>query len=216
MMDIFSGSYYFDLKYFQHQALFRESTYVWEALDQISVYLKNSALGDIEGEISKEAYLVNPELITIGKGSVVEPGAYIKGPCVIGKNCSVRHGAYIRSNVITGDGCVIGHATEVKNSIFLDGAKAGHFAYVGDSILGNEVNLGAGVKLANLRLDKKNIKIKAEEQKIDSNRKKLGSIIGDNSQLGCNTVANPGTFLGRGSLSYPCSTIKGLILKAQP
>lgn len=186
----------FDLSDFAHRALFKEGRPVWEALKEIRSYLDAFTLWDSD------------ERVFIGQGTVVEPGAYIKGPCIIGANCEVRHGAYIRGNVIVGDGCVIGHATEVKNSIFLNGAKAGHFAYLGDSILGNGVNLGAGTKCANLRFDGGSIRVK---QRIDSGLRKFGLIAGDGVQTGCNSVTNPGTVMGKGSVLGPCAVAKGVI-----
>lgn len=201
----------FDLQNFYHSAVFQDCNYVWEALDKIHSYLRSLSLGKIEVGVPSSAYLIHPEWISIGKGTCIEPGAYIKGPCVIGENCSVRHGAYIRGDVIVGNGCVIGHDTEVKNSIFLNGANAAHFAYLGDSILGNLVNLGAGVKCANLRLDHQEIAIHFEGKKIKTNRKKLGAIFGDGTQIGCNSVSNPGTVTGKGVQCYPCLNFGGCI-----
>ena len=131
-------------------------------------YLKSLDLGKIAIDVPSTVILVNPELISIGEGTVIEPGAYIQGPCIIGKNCTVRHGAYIRGDVITGDHCVIGHDTEVRHSVFLDRACAAHFNYVGDSVLGNGVNLGAGVKCANLRLDHRPIHVVVSGERIDT------------------------------------------------
>ncbi len=202
---------FFDLKDFAHKEVFANATWVWEALNRLTDYLNQLPLGVIEGEISAQAYLINPEKISIGRGTVVEPGAYIKGPCFIGENCTIRHGAYIRGDLLTGNGCVIGHDTEVKHSIFLNQANAAHFAYVGDSILGNRVNLGAGTKCANLKLNHDSISIRYQSQKINTGRRKLGAIIGDDSQLGCNSVTNPGAFLGKKVFCYPCINIGGII-----
>ena len=147
-----AASALFTLATFAHAALFEGTIYAWETLERIRSYLE--ALGEprVLGTVDDRAYLVGVG-IHIAESAVVEPGAYVRGPCIIGRNSQVRHGAYLRGNVVIGEGCVVGHATEVKSSILLDGAKAGHFAYVGDSILGNDANLGAGTKLANLRLD---------------------------------------------------------------
>jgi UDP-N-acetylglucosamine diphosphorylase / glucose-1-phosphate thymidylyltransferase / UDP-N-acetylgalactosamine diphosphorylase / glucosamine-1-phosphate N-acetyltransferase / galactosamine-1-phosphate N-acetyltransferase len=145
--------------------------------------------------------------IKIGKGVLIEPGALIKSPTIIGDQTEVRHGAYIRGNCLIGSNCVVGHVTEVKHSIFLDGAKAGHFAYLGDSILGNQVNLGAGTKLANLRFIKGDIAISTPEGKFETGLRKLGAILGDNVQTGCNTVTNPGTLLGKKSMVIPNTTV---------
>lgn len=210
-MNTFSPSLFFDLSNFEHSSLFDEHEPIWNVLKKIAPYLLAMSLGKIEGEIEPGAYLVNPELISIGKGSIVESGAYITGPCVIGENCEIRHGAYIRGHVIAGNKCVIGHTTEVKNSIFLNEAKAGHFAYVGDSILGNRVNLGAGTKCANLRFDGKNILICDGKIKINSGLRKIGLIAGDEAQTGCNSVPNPGTLMGKRSILGPCASYHGYL-----
>jgi NDP-sugar pyrophosphorylase family protein len=202
---------FFELSTYEHQKLFEGCLYPWEALKNLSNYCKQFAKGQIQGEVSEQAYLVNLESIVIGEGSIIEPGAYIAGPCIIGKNCTIRHGAYIRGNLVCGDNCVIGHDTEIKNAIFLNNAHAAHFAYVGDSILGNKVNLGAGFKCANLRLDRSGVKVYYNEVLIDSGLRKLGAIIGDDCQLGCNGVASPGTLIGKKSMSYPCIHLYGTI-----
>jgi NDP-sugar pyrophosphorylase family protein len=145
--------------------------------------------------------------IRIGKGVLIEPGAFIKSPTIIGDQTEVRHGAYIRGNCLIGRNCVVGHVTEVKHTIFLDGAKAGHFAYLGDSILGNGVNLGAGTKLANLRFIKGDISIAIPGSTVKTGLRKLGGILGDYVQTGCNSVTNPGTLLGKKSMVIPNTTV---------
>lgn len=204
-------SAFFDLSEFQHAELFSKCNFVWEALAGIKKYCTSQKLGKIDVEVPPGVYLVNPELISIGKGTTLEPGAYIKGPCIIGENCTIRHGAYIRGDFIAGSGCVIGHDTEVKHSIFLNNVLAGHFAYVGDSILGNKVNVGAGTKFANLKFDNSSIEINAEGKKIDTGLRKLGAIVGDGSQTGCNAVSNPGTLFGKDVYCYPCTNFGGYI-----
>jgi len=206
---------FFDLSNYQHRALFQDCDFVWEALMRIKDYLHDFSLGQIEGNVSSSVHLVNASEICIGEGTVVEPGAYIKGPCIIGRNCTVRHGAYLRGNVIVGDDCIVGHDTEIKHSIMLNYSKAAHFAYLGDSILGNHVNLGAGTKCANLRFDDKNIKIRFEGQVFDTGLRKIGGILGDGTRTGCNTVANPGTITGKGVCCYPGVVVGGLIPSGQ-
>jgi UDP-N-acetylglucosamine diphosphorylase / glucose-1-phosphate thymidylyltransferase / UDP-N-acetylgalactosamine diphosphorylase / glucosamine-1-phosphate N-acetyltransferase / galactosamine-1-phosphate N-acetyltransferase len=210
-MDSLGVSAFFALDKYKHAKLFEGCTFVWEALNHLVSYLEAHSLGKIEIEIPPSATLVNPHLISIGKGSVVEPGAYIQGPCMIGPNSIIRHGAYLRGNILTGEGCVIGHDTEIKNSILLDRVCAAHFNYVGDSILGNEVNLGAGTKCANLRLDHAPVFISYEGQKIATELRKFGLIAGDGAQVGCNCVTNPGTLLGRKSLLFPCLNVSGYV-----
>lgn len=152
------------------------------------------------------AFLMD-DAIEIGEGALVEPAAFVRGPAVIGARTEVRQAAYLRGEVLAGAGCVIGHATEAKNAIFLDGAKAGHFAYVGDSILGFGVNLGAGTKLANLKIIEGNVVVKTEEGPVDTGRRKLGAILGDGTETGCNSVTSPGALLAPKSLVYPNATV---------
>jgi NDP-sugar pyrophosphorylase family protein len=206
-----SVSYFFNLESISFREIFDGCEFPWEALSKIADYLKNYPLGKIDAKVSPSAYLINPESITIGEGSIVEPGAFISGPCLIGKNCTIRHGAYIRGNFIAGDGCVIGHDTEVKNSIFLQNVHAAHFAYLGDSILGNSVNLGAGSKCANLKLDRGIISVSFQKKIISTGLKKFGAILGDGTQIGCNAVMNPGTLMGKSVFCHPCINPSGFI-----
>ena len=146
------------------------------------------------------------EGIRIGEGVLVEPGALIKGPALIGDLSEIRQAAYLRGYCVIGRRCVVGHATEVKHSVFLDDAKAGHFAYLGDSILGCDVNLGAGTKCANLRFLPGNVMVGTESGRVDSGLRKLGAILGDRVQTGCNSVTSPGTVMGPDSLLLPNAT----------
>jgi len=146
--------------------------------------------------------------IYIGRGVTIEPCALIKGPAIIGDNTEVRHGAYIRGDVLIGSGCVVGHTTEIKSSIMLGGSKAGHFAYIGDSILGR-VNLGAGTKLANLKIIDSPVVLQVNNQTYKTGLRKFGAILGDGVETGCNTVTAPGTLLGKGVLLYPNTTARG-------
>jgi carbonic anhydrase/acetyltransferase-like protein (isoleucine patch superfamily) len=147
--------------------------------------------------------------IILGAGTVVEPGALIKGPTVIGQNTEIRQGAYMRGNCLVGNDCVVGHATEMKSSIMLNGAKAGHFAYVGDSILGNAANLGAGTKLANLKMIAGSIIIRVDRKRYNTERRKLGAILGDGTETGCNSVTAPGTMMGPSSIVYAAVSVPG-------
>lgn len=206
---------FFELSDFAHAALFDNKAFVWQAIPGIGAYAQ-AQLADayrpaLLGVVAEGAYLVHPELIYLGEGSVIEPGAYVAGPCIIGRHCEIRHGAYLRGDVILGDHCVVGHASEVKNSIFLNGAHAPHFAYVGDSILGNRVNLGAGTKLSNLALTslkdpitgkRTTIRLEVNGQMVDTGLAKMGAIMGDDAQTGCNSVLNPGCVIGPRTLIY--------------
>lgn len=210
-MTPFSIQSLFNLADFRHASIFQGCEYPWEVLGKIHGFLRETSLGKTGVGIPQGAHLIHPELISIGKGTVIEPGAYIKGPCLIGENCSIRQGAYIRGDVIVGDRCVIGHDTEVKNSIFLNGAQAAHFAYVGDSVLGNGVNLGAGTKLANLPFSHQEIIFHFGEKRIPTGRKKFGALLGDGTQIGCNSVANPGVITGKNVKCFPCVNFSGFI-----
>jgi len=161
----------------------------------------------IGGSVIMAGAILKGSHIRIGKGVLIEPGAYIKSPTIIGDQTEVRHGAYIRGFCLIGTNCVVGHVTEVKHSIFLNGAKAGHFAYLGDSILGNQVNLGAGTKLANLRFIKGEVTISTPEGTVKTGLHKFGAILGDHVQTGCNSVTNPGTLLGKKSMIIPNTTV---------
>lgn len=145
--------------------------------------------------------------IRIGRGVLVEPGVMIKEPAMIGDWTEVRQGAYLRGYCLVGQRCVVGHTTEMKHSIFLNDAKAGHFAYVGDSILGSGVNLGAGTKLANFRFIPGEVRVKTPEGYIGSGLKKFGAVFGDRVQTGCNTVTSPGTVIGPDSIIMPNTTV---------
>lgn len=144
--------------------------------------------------------------INIGKGVLIESGALIKAPAIIGDYSEIRQGAYLRGHCLIGKRCVVGHTTECKHSIFFNDAKAGHFAYLGDSILGNNVNLGAGTKCANLRFLPGNVVVKTLAGSIDSGLRKLGAIMGDNTQTGCNAVTSPGTLMKPACILMPNTT----------
>lgn len=153
------------------------------------------------------AVLMDDE-ISIGGGNVVESGALIKGPTIIGDNNEIRQGAYIRGNVIVGNNCVVGHTTEIKTAALLGESKAGHFAYIGDSILG-KVNLGAGTKLANLKIFESKIILNINGKKYKTGLRKFGAIFADGVETGCNSVTTPGTLLSKNVLLYPNTTARG-------
>lgn len=186
---------FFDISAFSHASIFTDVTYVWEVLPKIEAYVKG---------------LLGGQKIKTGDGTVVEEGAYVKGPAIIGKNCSISHGAYIRENVIIGDNVHIGHGVEVKNSIVMSNTAVAHLNYIGDSIVGSNVNIGGGAKTANFRLDGQTIRIKIEGKSIDTGLAKLGAIIGDGSKIGVNAVLNPGTVLGKNCHVYPLTSVTGV------
>jgi NDP-sugar pyrophosphorylase family protein len=215
---------FFDLANFAHsEPIFDGINYVWEALDsdKLDTYLGEflAAKAGIYGRVMSGVTIEDESLVYVGEGTIIEPGVYIKGPAIIGRDCEIRHGAYIREHVVTGDHCVIGHDTEVKHSILLNRSKAPHFNYVGDSILGNNVNLGAGTKLSNLPVtsgsevdknERPSIKIVTPDGSIvDTKLSKLGAILGDGAETGCNVVTNPGSLLGKNTLAYPNASLRG-------
>lgn len=185
---------------FKHKKIFDEMSFVWEAIGKIESFI----IANISGKIPK-----NKKNVVIGKGTIVEKGALIKGPAIIGKNCFIAHGAYIRENVILGDNVKIGHASEIKNSIVLNNTHIAHFNYIGDSVIGNNVNLAAGAITANYRLDGKNVHVKHKKIKIDSKLIKFGAIVGDNVKIGVGAVLNPGTVLGKNCVVYPLVSVTG-------
>lgn len=207
---VFDVDHFFSLHGFAHASLWNGKERVWDALFYLDPYLKSFS-HKIEISIPEGVFLENKESISIGKGTTIDPGVLIQGPCVIGKNCRIRHGAFLRGSVILGDDCVVGHGSELKNAILLNGSCAAHLCYVGDSILGSNVNLSAGVKCANLRLDAKEVSIVFEGKKIKTGLKKLGAILGSDVKVGCNCVLNPGTLIGKKSAVYPLLNIGGCI-----
>ncbi|MFQ5615812.1 MAG: glucose-1-phosphate thymidylyltransferase [Anaerolineales bacterium] len=203
---------FFNLSDVTAASLFEGCEYVWEPLSRLTQHISRLVGGrqTILGEVMPGAY-VSDRPIFIAEGARIEPGAYVLGPAYIGPGAVVRHGAYARENVILLAGSLLGHASEAKNSILLPGAYAPHFNYVGDSILGNRVNLGAGTKLSNLTiLSEKDlltgkrpvIKIQVGDREYDTGLAKLGAIMGDDSQTGCNSVLNPGCLIGPRTLVY--------------
>jgi NDP-sugar pyrophosphorylase family protein len=166
----------------------------------------------------KASVLIKPLGIFIGRGTVLEPSAILKGPLIIGEDCEIRQGAYLRGNVLIGSHCVIGHCTEVKNSIVMNHSEAGHFNYIGDSILGSHVNMGAGSRLANLQFrsaEQKEGEVQLfpeipaliDDKSIPTGMNKFGAILGDNVELGCNAVICPGALIGKENWIYPNSVL---------
>jgi len=153
------------------------------------------------------SYLLDDH-IYIGNNVIIEPTALVKGPAIIGDNTEIRHGAYIRGDVLIGNDCVVGHTTEIKSSVMLGGSKAGHFAYIGDSILG-KVNLGAGTKLANLKMVDSPVVININRQIYETGLRKFGAVLADGVETGCNSVTTPGTIMAKNVLLYPNGTARG-------
>lgn len=198
---------FFSLDEFEHAALFEDLDYVWDVLKRLPSYIQEVLKPGIEGNVHAGAIITGP--VYIAPGAEVEPGVMIKGPAIIGEGTVVRHGAYIRENVIVGKNCVVGHATELKGVIMFDGAQAPHFNYVGDSVLGRGVNLGAGTRLANMKNDGSEVVVQMDGQSVHTGLRKFGAIVGDRVYTGCNAVASPGTLIGRGSRVYPGAVLRG-------
>ncbi len=198
---------FFDLQDFEHREIFAQAEFVWDALKVLPAYLKENLRPAVNGEVAPTA-VVRGEVF-IGEGTVVEPGAMISGPTIIGRGCHIRQGAYIRGNCLIGDKAIVGHCTEVKGSIFLPGASAPHFNYVGDSLLGRKTNMGAGSILSNFKLTGDEIVVEVEGKSYPTGLRKFGGAVGDKTQVGCNAVLNPGCILGPGCLVYPCASVRG-------
>ena len=156
-------------------------------------------------------YILNGENIWIHEDASVADSALIIGPCIIDQGAEVRHGAFIRGNVIVGKGSIVGNSCEIKNAILFDEVQVPHFNYVGDSILGYGSHMGAGSITSNVKSDKTNVVIKNGNDRIDTNLKKVGAFLGDNVEIGCNAVLNPGTIIGPNSVVYPLVSVRGVI-----
>ncbi|MFH1262429.1 MAG: hypothetical protein V1495_03155 [Pseudomonadota bacterium] len=223
-------SHYFDLTGLWFAEIFSASENVWGVLApklkeewirkrlkgnvstvprEGSLVLKTTTIqsGKETATVEAGSYLVGDE-IELRNGTIIEAGAWVAGPTILGEGTAVRHGAYVRGGVATGEGCVIGHTSEVKSSLFLNGAKAPHFAYVGDAILGANVNLGAGTKISNLKITNDEVVVHFGEEKVKTGLRKMGAILGDGCQTGCNSVLNPGALLGKKCLVYPGISVR--------
>lgn len=161
--------------------------------------------------LDEEEYERRGEDIWVHKTAHVFPSALIGGPCIIGPQTEIRHGAFIRESALIGANCVVGTACELKNVILFDGVQVPHYNYVGDSILGFKAHLGAGAITSNVRADKQPVVIKADDIQLETKRKKVGAFLGDEAEVGCNAVLNPGTVLGRRASVYPTASVRGMV-----
>lgn len=203
MNNKFSNNLFFDLNSFIYKDLLNEHT-PWEVITGLSAFIQTKFSS---GELTPN-YKDRPD-VYIGEGTVIHPSVDIKGPAIIGRNCEIRHAAFLREGCIIGDNCIIGHASEIKHSIILNNSSSAHLNYIGDSIIGNNVNISGGAIVANYRLDKKNITIKTSGIMVDTGLEKFGAAIGDNCVVGVNAVLNPGTILGKNSIVFPLKSITG-------
>ena len=186
--------------------LLEEAIYPWAVLSKIEEYILK-----IGEKLSKEDYNKVGDNVWIAKSAKVAPTAYIHGPAIIGENAEIRHCAFIRGNAIVGNNAVVGNSTELKNVILFNNVQVPHYNYVGDSILGYKAHMGAGSITSNVKSDKKLVAIKNGNEMIETNRKKVGAMIGDNVEVGCGSVLNPGTVIGRDSNIYPLSSVRGVV-----
>ncbi|MCR5371442.1 MAG: UDP-N-acetylglucosamine pyrophosphorylase [Clostridium sp.] len=184
----------------------RQFTYPWEALKGIKDMIL--ALG---ASLDPEEYTEVSEHVWVHKTAKVFPSAYLGAPCIIGPNTEVRHGAFIRSSALVGADCVVGNSVELKNVILFDHVQTPHYNYVGDSILGYYSHMGAGSITSNVKSDKTLVVIHGQDEEIETGIKKVGAMLGDHVEVGCNSVLNPGTVIGRNSNVYPTSCVRGVI-----
>ncbi len=202
---MFAASDLFDLKQTEYANLFEGDEPAWKMLPRLKGFLKAAINPTNNASVSSQAII--GERVYLGEGTVVEHGAYIEGPAIIGNNCQIRHGAYIRSNVIIGSSCIIGNSSELKNCLLFNDCQVPHFNYVGDSILGHHAHLGAGVVLSNLKSVPGNVMVDGH----DTGLRKFGALVGDHAELGCNSVLNPGSIIGRNSVVYPNTNWRGAL-----
>lgn len=186
--------------------LFEGKQYPWEVLADISDFII-----ELGKTLPEDEFELRGENVWVAKDAKVFPSAYIGSPCIIDHGAEIRHCAFIRGSAIVGKNAVVGNSTEIKNSILFDNVQAPHYNYIGDSILGYKSHMGAGSITSNVKSDKTLVVIKSPEGNIETKRKKVGAILGDHVEIGCNSVLNPGTVLGRGASVYPTSCVRGVI-----
>ncbi len=195
----------FDLRHTMAAAYLAVFSYPWQALAGISDLIRQ-----LGSELGSDYEQRAPE-VWVHKTAVVAPTAYLGGPCIIGAATEVRHGAFIRGSALVGENCVVGNSVELKNVILFDNVQTPHYNYVGDSILGYRSHMGAGSITSNVKSDKTPVVIRCGEEQMDTGRKKVGAMLGDYVEVGCNSVLNPGTVIGRGSHVYPLSSVRGTV-----
>ena len=195
----------FDLDHTRAASMLEMCEYPWEALSRI----KETVLA-IGQSLDPMKYDQPKEGVWIARSASIAPTATIAAPCIIGEDTEVRPGAFLRGSILVGDGCVVGNSTELKNCILFDRVQVPHYNYVGDSILGYLAHMGAGAITSNVKGDSKNVVVHGE-QHYETGRKKFGAMLGDHAEIGCNSVLNPGTVIGRNTQVYPLSSVRGAI-----
>ena len=206
MMKEFTIERLLDLKETIAAQLFEGKTYPWEVLPEIKDFILK--LGKT---LDSEEYEYKEGDIWIARSAEVAPTACINGPAIIGKNTEVRHCAFIRGNAIVGDGCVVGNSTELKNVVIFNCVQVPHYNYVGDSVLGYKSHMGAGSICSNVKSDKQLVVVKDKEEKVETGLKKFGAMLGDHVEVGCGSVLNPGTVIGKNTNIYPLSSVRGCV-----
>lgn len=206
MLEMFNAKNYFDYSKTLAAPLFDGIEYPWEVLPRLESFIL--ALGPM---LPTDEFEQVSDNVWISRSAVVAPTASITGPCIVDSGAQIRHCAFIRGNVIVGKGTVVGNSCEVKNSLLFDEVEAPHFNYVGDSILGYKSHLGAGAITSNIKNDKKNVEIHFPLGSIKTEMRKLGAIVGDGVQVGCNCVLNPGTVIGKETRIYPLNSVRGWV-----
>lgn len=196
----------FDLSRTQAADYLKKFTYPWEALSGIKDFILS--LGAV---LNKDEYTEVAPCVWVHKTTEISPSAYVGAPCIIGENTEIRHCAFIRGSALVGNNCVVGNSTELKNVILFDNVQVPHYNYVGDSILGYKSHMGAGSITSNVKSDKSLVAVNSGSEKIATGLKKFGAVLGDFVEVGCNSVLNPGTVIGRNSNVYPLSCVRGYI-----
>ena len=196
----------YDISHTRAASLLENTEYPWEALPKIKELIL-----EIGPQLPKDEFDEVSESVWIAKDAVIYPNNYIGSPCIIGHKTEVRPGAFIRGNALVGDNCVVGNSTELKNVILFDNVQVPHYNYVGDSILGYKSHMGAGSITSNVKSDKLLVVVKCGDERVETGLKKIGAMLGDRVEVGCNSVLNPGTVIGRDSNVYPTSCVRGTI-----
>lgn len=186
--------------------LFDGAVYPWEVLPKIGAFIM-----ELGATLPEADYEKHGENVWIAKSAAVAPTAFINGPAIIGKNAEIRHCAFIRGNAIVGEGAVVGNSTELKNVVLFNKVQVPHYNYVGDSVLGYKAHMGAGSITSNVKSDKTLVVVKDKEKRYETGLKKFGAMLGDEVEVGCGTVLNPGTVIGAHSNIYPLSSVRGVV-----
>lgn len=188
------------------EKIFEGVIYPWEVLPKIEEFII-----ELGKTLKEDEYEKRGKDIWIAKSAIIAPTVYIKGPAIIGKNAEIRHCAFIRGKVIVGEGAVVGNSTELKNVILFNKVQVPHYNYVGDSVLGYKAHMGAGSITSNVKSDKKLIVVKNGKEQIETGLKKFGAMLGDNVEVGCGSILNPGTVIGKNTNIYPLSSVRGVV-----